>query len=72
MHDRDMRDVEMMRRELEREHERLQRMLSEKDREMRINSIKMKELKRIQRARISRPMKSRLYVIARYCRHFRP
>jgi chromosome segregation ATPase len=56
-HEQDMRDIEYMRRELERENDRLQRILTEKDREMRINSLKMKELKRIQRARATKPLK---------------
>lgn len=58
-HEQDMRDIEYMRRELERENERLQRILTEKDREMRINSLKMKELKRIQRTRATRPLKGK-------------
>ena len=58
-HDRDMRDVDQMRKELEKEHDRLQRVLAEKDREMRTNSLKLKELKRIQRARAQKPLKSR-------------
>jgi hypothetical protein len=56
-HDRDMKDVESMRKELEREHERLQRILAEKDREMRMNSLKLKEFKRVQRARAQKPIK---------------
>lgn len=56
-HEQDMRDIEYMRKELERENDRLQRILTEKDREMRINSLKMKELKRIQRTRATRPLK---------------
>ena len=58
-HDRDIKEVEAMRKELEHEHERLQKVLTEKDREMRMNSLKMKELKRIQRARVSKPLASR-------------
>lgn len=57
-HEQDMRDIEHMRKELERENDRLQRILTEKDREMRINSLKMKELKRVQRTRATRPLKS--------------
>jgi len=58
-HDQEMRDLESMRRDLEREHERLQRILAEKDREMRINSLKLRELKRLQRARAAIPIRSR-------------
>lgn len=60
-HDRDMKDIDYMRRELERENERLQRILAEKDREMRLNSLKMKELKRIQRTRAAKPLKSNFW-----------
>lgn len=62
-HEQDMRDIDYMRRELERENDRLQRILTEKDREMRINSLKMKELKRIQRTRATRPLKSKFDLI---------
>ena len=68
LHDQEMRDLEMMRRDLEREHERLQRILGEKDREMRMNSLKLKELKRLQRIRSSMPIRSR-QAINRYDRH---
>lgn len=57
-HDAEMRDLEAMRRDLEREHERLQRVLAEKDREMRMNSLKLRELKRLQRARAAVPIRS--------------
>ena len=58
-HDSEMRDLESMRRDLEREHERLQRILADKDREMRMNSLKLRELKRLQRARAAIPIRSR-------------
>ena len=57
-HEQDMKDIEYMRKELQKENERLQRILTEKDREMRINSLKMKELKRIHRTRATKSLKS--------------
>lgn len=60
MHERDLKEIESIKKELEREQERLQLILAEKDREMRLNSLKLKELKRIQRTRATKPVKSRL------------
>lgn len=62
MHERDLKEIESMKRELEKEQERLQLILAEKDREMRLNSLKLKELKRIQRTRAVKPIKSSLKV----------
>jgi hypothetical protein len=60
MNEEDLRNVEKMKAELRRENQRLEKILREKDKEMRLNSLKMKELKRLQRLRMNRPVKGRI------------
>ena len=53
----DVRDYERMKADLRRDSQKQERVLREKEKEFRLNAIKMKELKRMQRHKAVKPMR---------------
>jgi hypothetical protein len=64
-HYEDLRNIERMKGELKKDNARLERLLREKDKELRLNAIKMKELRKLQRHRMVRPMRGKRWLTGR-------
>ena len=55
-HDQNIRDIERMKVDMKKNTARMEKVLREKEKEIRLNTIKMKELRRLQRHKMVKPI----------------